>query len=78
MTEFKTITEYQLLRFAYHELLRRIDDEEKKNKRFFAENKRQNRICLNRVKMYTEQFNEIRERIIEIETERENNAYMEK
>lgn len=69
MKEFETITEYQLLYIACHELLRRIDDEEKKNKRFFAENGRQNRICLNRVKMYTEQFNEIRERIMEIEHE---------
>lgn len=69
MTEFKTITEHKILIIVWRELLRRIDDEEKKNERFFAENKRQNRICLNRIKMYNEQLNEIHERILEIEHE---------
>lgn len=69
MAEFKTITEHEILFIVWGELLQRIYDEEKKNERFFAENKRQNGICLNRIKMYNEQLIEIQERIIEIEHE---------
>lgn len=71
MKEFKTITEYQILYLTYHALLERISHEEEINERTKKEHGRDNRICQNRLKMYNEQLDEIRERIIEIE---QNNA----
>ena len=71
MKELKTITEYQLLKFAYHSLLERIVHEEEINERTKKERGRDNRICQSRLKMYNEQFEEVRERIFEIE---HNNA----
>lgn len=71
MKELKTITEYQLLKFAYCSLLERIVHEEEINERTKKECGRDNRICQNRLKMYNEQFAEVRERILEIE---HNNA----
>ena len=71
MKEFKTITEYQILFLTYHSLLERISHEEEINERTKKESGRDNRICQSRLKMYNEQLEEIRERIIEIE---QNNA----
>lgn len=71
MKELKTITEYQILRLAYSSLLERIAHEEEINERTKKERGRDNRICQNRLKMYNEQLEEVRERILEIE---HNNA----
>ena len=71
MKEFISITEYQLLSLAYNELVRRINKEEVINERTKREIGRDNRTCQNRLKMYNEQLEEIRERMIEIE---QNNA----
>ena len=71
MKELKTITEYQLLKFAYSSLLERIAHEEEINERTKKERGRDNRICQNRLKMYNEQLEEVEERILEIE---HNNA----
>ena len=71
MKELKTITEYQLLKFAYYSLLERIAHEEEINERTKKELGRDNRICQNRLKMYNEQLTEVRDRILEIE---HNNA----
>ena len=70
MKELKTITEYQLLYFAYHALTERIVHEEEINERK-KELGRDNSICQSRLKMYNEQLAEVRERILEIEN---NNA----
>ena len=71
MKELKTITEYQLLKFAYDSLLERIAHEERINRRTKKELSRDNCICQNRLKMYNEQLAEVRDRILEIE---HNNA----
>ena len=71
MKELKTITEYQLLMFAYYSLIERIAHEEEINERTKKELGRDNRICQNRLKMYNEQLEEVEERILEIEN---NNA----
>ena len=71
MKELKTITEYQLLMFAYSSLIERIAHEEEINERTKKECGRDNRISQNQMKMYNEQFEEVRERILEIEN---NNA----
>lgn len=71
MKEFKTITEYQLLYLVYQSLLERISQEEEINERAKKERGKDNRICQSRLKMYNEQLEEIRARIIEIE---QNNA----
>lgn len=67
MKEFKTITEYQLLKFACYSLLERIAHEENINERTKKECGLDNRICQKRLKMYNEQLAEVRERILEIE-----------
>ncbi len=67
MKEFNTITEYQILYLVYNSLLERIAHEEEINERTKREIGRDNRICKSRLKMYNEQLEEIRERIIEIE-----------
>ena len=71
MKELKTITEYQLLYFAYHALTERIVHEEEINERTKEECGRDNRISQSRLEMYNEQLEEVRERILEIEN---NNA----
>ena len=71
MKELKTITEYQLLKFAYCSLLERIAHEEEINERTKKELGRDNCICQNRLKMYNEQLTEVHDRILEIE---HNNA----
>ena len=71
MKELKTITEYQLLKFAYDSLLERIVHEEEINERTKKELGRDNRTCQNRLNMYNEQLAEVRDRILEIE---HNNA----
>jgi hypothetical protein len=71
MKELKTITECQLLYFAYYSLLERISHEEEINERTKKECGRDNCICQSRLKMYNEQLEEVRERILEIEN---NNA----
>ena len=71
MKEFNTITEHQILYLVYHSLLERISNEEEINKRTKKEIGRDNIICQSRLKVYNEQLEEIRERIIEIE---QNNA----
>ena len=67
MKELKTITEYQLLNFAYGSLLERIVHEEEINERTKKGLGRDNRNCQNRLKMYNEQLAEVRDRILEIE-----------
>ena len=67
MKELKTITEYQLLKFAYHSLLERIVHEEEINERAKKERGSDSYICQSRLKMYNEQLEEVRERILEIE-----------
>ena len=71
MKELKTITEYQLLYFAYHALSERILYEQEINKRTKKERGRDNRISQSRLKMYNEQLEEVRGRILEIKN---NNA----
>ena len=63
MKELKTITEYQLLYFAYHALSERILYEK--------ECGRDNSTCQSRLKMYNEQLEEVCDRILEIKN---NNA----
>ena len=67
MKELKTITDYQILRLVYDSLLERISHEEEINERAKKERGRDNRICRNRLTMYNEQLEEVRERILEIE-----------
>lgn len=67
MKELKTMTEHQLLNLVYCSLLERIVHEENINDRTKKEYGRDNCICQNRLKMYNEQFAEVRERILEIE-----------
>ena len=67
MKEFTSITEYQLLKLAYNELLRRIDREEEINKQTQNELGRYNRSAQYKLKFYNEQLDEIRERIFELE-----------
>ena len=71
MKEFTNVTEYQLLNLATTELLRRIDKEEKINEQTQKELGRDNRIAQHRLKIYNKQYEELRERIIELEN---NNA----
>ena len=71
MKDLKTITEYQLLNFAYSALLERIAREEEKNEITKKELGRDNFACQDRLKVYNEQWTEVRNRIIEIEN---NNA----
>ena len=71
MKELKTITEYQLLKFAYCSLLERIAYEEEVNERTKKERGRDNLICQSRLNIYNEQLEEVRGRILEIE---HNNA----
>ena len=71
MKGFKTIKEYQVLEFVYFSLLERIAHEEGKNELTKKELGRDNYICQSRLKMYNEQLEEVRERILEIEN---NNA----
>ena len=71
MKELKTITEHQLLRFAYYSLLERIIHEEEVNERTKKEYGRDNSISQHRLKEYNKQLAEVCERILEIE---HNNA----
>lgn len=71
MKELKTITEYQLLKFAYYSLLERVEHEEEKNERTKKEYGRDSFVCLHRLEMYNEQLAEVRERILEIEHNKE-------
>ena len=67
MQELKTLTEYQLLKLASHSLLERMAREEEVNVRTKKELGRDNHLCQDRLKMYNEQMDEIKERILEIE-----------
>ena len=67
MKELKSITEYQLFKLAYYSLLERVVHEERINKITKKDFGVDNPICQNRLKMYSEQLEEIRERILEIE-----------
>ena len=71
MKEFANVTEYQLLYLATAELLRRIDEEEKRNEQTKKELGRDNRRAQHRLELYNNQYEELRGRIIEIEN---NNA----
>ena len=71
MKELKTMTEYQLLNLAYITLLEKIAREEEKNEITKKELGRDNFACQDRLRVYNEQFSELRDRIIEIEN---NNA----
>ena len=71
MKELKTITEYQLLCFAYHALSERILYEQEINKITKKERGREDSTCQSRLKMYNEQLAEVCGRILEIEN---NNA----
>ena len=71
MKDFKTITEYQLLYLVYQSLLERISHEQEINEITKKARGKDNRICQSRLKMYNEQLEEIRARILEIE---QNNA----
>lgn len=71
MKDFNTITEYQILSLVYRSLLERISHTEEINDRTKQAEGKDNRICQIRLKVYNEQLEEIRERIIEIE---QNNA----
>lgn len=67
MKEFKTITEHEILKMAWHELLDRILQEEKINEKFKKEKGRPNSICEYHIKKLNEQIKEIEQRILEIE-----------
>ena len=69
MKDFETMTEYQLLHLARQALYERIAHEEEINEITRKKYGRDNRICQSRLKMYNEQLEEVRERIIEIEKE---------
>lgn len=66
MKNFETITEQEILRIAWSELLNRITREEERNEKFKKEYKRTNSICEYRIKKLNEQANEIYERMLEI------------
>ena len=72
MKELKTITEYQLFKLAYYSLLERVVHEEEINERTKKESGGDNPICQNRLAMYNEQLEEISERILEIERNKED------
>lgn len=67
MKELKTVSEYQLLKLAYYYLLEKMVHEEEINARIKKELGRDNHLCQDRLKMYNEQMDEIKERILEIE-----------
>ena len=67
MKEFKTITEHEILRIVWLELLDRILKEEEINKQFKKEHGRPNSICEYHIKKLNEQIEEIQDRILEIE-----------
>ena len=72
MKELKTITEYQLLSFAYDSLLERIAREEEKNEITKKELGRDNYACQDRLNFYNKQFEEVRNRMIELEHNNSN------
>lgn len=65
MQNFKTISEYEILKLAYDSILKKY---------FYEENiyKRNNKdvIAFNRMKKYNEQLTELRRKILEIENSR--------
>lgn len=62
MKEFKTISEYEILKLAYYSLLEKFSIEEK----IYNKDNRKV-ISVNRMKKYNEQLEELHSRIIEIE-----------
>ena len=67
MKEFKTITEHEILRIVWLELLDRILKEEERNEQFKKEKGRPNSISEYHIKKLNEQIKEIHNRILEIE-----------
>lgn len=67
MKELKTITEHQLLMFAYYSLFERIVHEKEVNERTKKEYGRDNSISQHRLEEYNKQLAEVCERILEIE-----------
>lgn len=67
MKKFETITEYEILRMAWIELLNRIIKEEEINDQFKKEYGRPNEISEYRLKKLNEQSDEIKRRMIEIQ-----------
>ena len=72
MKEFKTITEHEILKIVWLELLDRILKEEKINEQFKKEYGRQNSICKYKIEKLNEQIEEIEDRILEIEQKKVN------
>lgn len=67
MKEFKTMTEHEILRIVWLELLDRILKEEERNEQFKKEYGRPNSISEYHIKKLNEQIKEIKDRILEIE-----------
>lgn len=67
MKEFKTMTEHEILKIVWLELLDRILKEEEINEQFKKEYGRPNSICECHIKKLNEQIKEIEDRILEIE-----------
>lgn len=67
MKDFKTITEHEILRMAWFELLEKIRREEERNEQFKKEYGRPNSISEYHIRRLNEQSDEIHDRILEIE-----------
>ena len=67
MKEFKTITEYEVLKMMYRDLLERIIKDENSIAQYRIDYERNPQIATKRLKKLDEQLEEVRERIIEIE-----------
>ena len=67
MKDFETITEYEILRMAWIELLNRIIKEEEIKEQYMHDYGRTPNITNKRLKKLNEQSEEIRKRMIEIQ-----------
>lgn len=67
MKDFETITEYEILRMAWIELLNRIIKEEEIKEQYMHDYGRTPNITDKRLKKLNEQSEEIRKRMIEIQ-----------
>lgn len=67
MKDFETITEYEVLKMMYRDLLERIIKDENIIAQYRIDYQKNPHITTKRLKKLNEQLEEVRERIIEIE-----------